>query len=71
MVYKFLRDYSFSIPITLNFIKPYGNIMNLYVIILYKKTILFNHFQFLSWIICYPVAQLCEQLSMNYININV
>ncbi len=38
MVYKSLRDYSFSILITLNFIKPYGNIMNLYAIVLSKKT---------------------------------
>ncbi len=38
MVYKSLRDYSFSILIILNFIKPYGNFMNLYAIVLSKKT---------------------------------
>ncbi len=30
MVYTSLEDYSFCILITLDFIKPYGNIMNLY-----------------------------------------
>ncbi len=33
MVYKSLGDYSFCILITLDFIKPYENIMNLYAII--------------------------------------
>ncbi len=37
MVYKSLRDYSFSILITLNFIKPYGNIMNLYAFFCIKR----------------------------------
>ncbi len=30
MAYKSLGDYSFCILITLDFIKPYGNIVNLY-----------------------------------------
>ncbi len=56
MAYMSLGDYSFCILITLDCIKPYGNIMNLYANFLNKKSILFNHFQFLSWIICYSVA---------------
>ncbi len=48
MVYKSLGDYSFCILITLDFIKPYGNIVNLYAHFLNKKSILLNHFQSLS-----------------------
>ncbi len=42
-----LGEYSFCILITLDFIKPYGNIINLYANIFYKKSILLKHFQFL------------------------
>ncbi len=37
MVYMLLEDYIFCILITLDFIKPYGNIMNLYANFLNKK----------------------------------
>ncbi len=37
MVHKSLGDDSFRILITLDFIKPYKNIMNLYAIIFFNK----------------------------------
>ncbi len=51
-----LGDYSFCILIKLDIIKPYGNIINLYGNCFNKKSILLNPFQFLSLMICYPVA---------------
>ncbi len=45
MVYKSLGDYSFCILTTLDFIKPYENIMNLHAFFFYnKKSILLTIF---------------------------
>ncbi len=64
-----LGDYSFCILITLDFIKPYGNIVNLYGFFLIKSilylTILSLYLEGFS-----ILAPLCGQLSLNYININ-